>query len=941
MNSDKMGVKMNRQDSSFFKYCFSKQKFLLISCLAIDIAIFSLSLIFLYLLFQISFQKNSENVMIYITILSLLITSKYILSSFRLYFDVKLRRILISNIQNQFSKSAWKHDSAASIARLINRDIGVLLEFISNSLKFFYFPIAIALMLVPIYILEGIHGVFALSTVSIFILLSWYIARKSIYLANNIYTISKIRIDKSSWFLSVRAYLKNWNELESLSEIKNVTTQEISLRNKDSFIRSLDLYIILFGSVLPVLILLIIATTSGQDINHYLLIVLWFAKPMISLVMEMGRFGSDYTVAKRAFEEIKLNLNINTTSLNMETIELNETWEIWSGSISDNVLSALSPSNLSLSAELGLDDELKNRQTRELNVNLDFLGTNLSQGQKTRVLLIRAIHLSIATKKILNINISLHSLDPISCRKLYNALPEIQKYCQINFTKDQHDFFQDQIVRSSTYENFHRSDQTSNYLHATNNAMPKNEVTIHQENFFYYYKKLAAVIGVFFTIPAIFLSLNGYIISSDYSANKKIYLLILITILSLIIAPTLGYLIERKNRKKATFSQDKLLRHANLDNLNDLMQRLSKDFTVMIERISWYIHDIAWYKALILISFSAIIYTAGIGGVLINILFLSTIVLICKIFSSAISQARTGAVEGINFAIDTLQNLAAIGNVDHSTFTSKRNILSSIGFEKLINTHIKMVLTKINFSNLISVSTGIFIIIVVTAASLTKSPKNEIVFLLTSLLAMEATIVNLFQALTGLNAQLLSYIRLDKLPIQNPDENSNISICKKGDHYLISDCMNSKLNISYKPLILQVGNVFSLSGNSGLGKSEYLKTISGFTHSQIADNSITPDTSKIKVIYFGENSIELLRSLNKPDLLDYVTKKMVDENYKIIIFDETFRMLAPKNTQVIITKLENILIKTQSSLILVDHRFELKNNQISISHVINNQASIV
>ncbi|MBX9702558.1 MAG: hypothetical protein K2X39_00245 [Silvanigrellaceae bacterium] len=912
----------------FFNSLFRVKKFAQMSCLSIDIIIFCLSLAFLYSLFQISNQTTSDNVISYLLLLGFIIISKYILSSLRLYLEVILRRNLISKIQEQFRTSTWRHENASVIGRLIGRDMTVLLEFISSLLRFIYFPIAMIIMLSTVYLLEGAKGIFSLSAASLFCLMSWYIAKKSIKFANDIYTSSKERIDKSSWFLNVRPYLKNWHELNVLNEINNLTRQEISFRNKDSFFRSLDLYIILFGSVLPVLILLTINLVSGKTIDHFLVIVLWFTTPMIGLIMEMGRFGSDYTMARRAYEELESNFNSNSHDISHDVIDLNETWEIWGGTLDDNLLKIFSPEHLSLCKELGLEDELKNRPG-DKEIVLAFSGKNLSQGQRTRVLLIRAIHLAIVSKKTLVINISLLSLDPVSCTLFYKLLQGIDKYCQVHLTDEQQHFLQEQMNRSSVY-------QTMNKKEATVRTHPIDTSTDEKNNrdgFFLYYKKLMPLMGVLFTIPALFLSLNGYIISSNYSTSTKISSLVFITCISLLTAPLLGYLIEKKNRNKAFSAQMMLLKFADLNYLNDLIQRLSKDFTIMVERISWYIHDIAWYQSLIFITFCAIIYTSGVKGLLINVLFIFVMICICKLFSNSIKHARIESMKGVNDAVDTLQNLTCIGAIDHEIFQYKKMSWSMLGFERLVSTHVKMVVTKVNFTNLISVTTGIFIIVVVFAASIANTPKNEIIFLLSSLLAMEATIVCLFQALTGLNAQLLSFLRLDKLPIQVHQKNTYPVIRNEGCFYVISPSFNSKINTLYQEVKLKKGEAYSLSGQSGSGKSEYLKTISKFNCSEIYEVD-EGQNNFIRVIYFGEKSIELLCTLNYVDFIDYVSNKILNEEVKLVIFDETFRSFGLNEVQEMISQLQAIITKTKSSLILVDHRFELNDNQIFIKNII-------
>lgn len=927
MSSDKKNINLRWGKESMFLFFSSISKFKLISCLCIDLLLFAFSLTFLSLLFKISVDSSLGNSLNYIYLLGLVVVGSYIVSSIRLRCDLSLRKDLIHVVKDKFSKAMWNTNDTSVLARLISRDLSVLLDIISNTLKFLYFPIAIAVMLTIAYWLEGISGLVALSLTSLFLVLSFYIAKKSIVLANKIYAISKLRIDKASWFVRYRPYLKNWNVLGVLDEINNITKTEIKLRNRDSFIRSFDLYTILFGSVIPVLFLLLFALIVGRSVNHFLLIVLWFSGPMISLVMEMGRFSSDYTTAKNAFKEIHCNLKNELPNYNGGDVLLNNDWEIWEGTLSDNLLQHVNPMQLSLADALGLHTEFNHRVSNIEELKLDFMGKNVSEGQKTRILLIRAIHLAILLKRPLFINISLNSLDPLSCKKFYDLLPKLKSFCEIKLTSEQEFFFQEQIARSISFE-------IENYREETHFTIDNQAIeqigAAKSDNFMFNLFNLVSPIGLFFIIPAIFLSLNAYIISSSLSGLSQLGLLSLITALALILAPSLGYIIESINRKKAITLQDKLLRHSILVNINDLLQRISKDFTVMVERISWYIHDIFWYLSLILVALSAVTYTSGSIGIVVNMVFIGIILILCNLFASTIKNARLGAVEGINASINSLQNIASLGQRHYSVFEEKKNHWCELGFNTLLETHLKMISSKVAFSNIISASTGLFIIIVVLISSINHLHKSELVFLLTSLLAIASTIVNLFQALTGFNAQLQSYIRLRDIPVSE-DLVSTGEIKKENQHYIVTEFIHRTLGIRYKQVILEEGKVYSLSGHSGLGKTEFLKTIANFNDSVI--QNITVQSQPVKTMYMNHETINLLKNLYLDNIVTFLISKIEKESFNLIILDEVFRHASLKDTHEVLEKLKEIISINKSILIIVDHRFEFAENRLVMKNI--------
>ncbi len=910
----------NIKSQSLIKFMLSIFGLNSIIILFLDVLSFSLTFIFLFKLYSgVQSSVLSLNILI---ILGALIVLKYIISVLMLRFDISNRNHLIHYISKEFLKSEWQHKNYQIIHQLLGRDLMVLLDFLSVFMKLFFFPIAMIIGLSFIYMLEGAMGIFAVSILTLFVGMSWYIAKKSMFLAKAIYALSKSRIDISSLFIKYRPYLKNWNESKKLDEIEQITKEEINLRNKDSFWKSLDLYLIVFGSAIPIILILMHDIWISKLSNNYLTVILWFSPPLIALIMEMGRFFSDYTMASQAFNELSTNLRLNDTPQPSEII-LNDTWEIWDGSIEDNILHELNTSGMDFLNILNLKEELFDSTAKCRS--LRFLGENVSQGQKVRILIIRALNIAIAEDLPLKIEIPLNSLDPISCKNLQSLFDEVGNICKINIPEAQQCFLKQQITRINSYHNSSKIELPSS---SNEDVPPETPKSIKSGIVL----KLFSTVSLLFIIPAFCLNLNAAITSSDLSLTSKAQLMSAIFLFSLIGAICLGLIIEGRIRTKALTLKLKILMHDSLRDIADNFQRITRDFTITVERVSWYIHDISWYLSLAVVGFGAVVYMSGVKGALLNTLFIIFLFYLYILFSKPIAEARLKSVEDMNIGIQSIANISATSNIKNATLHTKRHKWNEHGFNKLCHSNLNMVITKVTFSNILDLSMGVFILCITAISMLNPSQATIIIFVLNSILAMQYTILNLFQAITGLKSQIVSYHRLEHESKINDILNAPPKIEIVANEFIIPSCEHNFLNVQYSEIKMFSGHEYSITGPSGQGKTEYLRTISNFYDSSI-NFSKQFNNSEVKVLYTSKDSLEVLSWLCVNDLLQFYQDKMEHDNYKIIILDESLANLELFEVKEFIRLLSDVVLATGAIVLLVDHRLEMQ-NQIKISEII-------
>ncbi|MDR3477896.1 MAG: hypothetical protein P4M14_07680 [Gammaproteobacteria bacterium] len=893
---------------------------------------FANSILIIVMLYKI-FNYKQLNMRFTVEILLALIANRFFLGYLQLILEKKMRRNFCTRLTEYFISSSWNLDNKSLMSTLISRDILLLLDTIPAIPKLFYFPICFIMGIAVIYLLIGLSGVIAISTVIFFIPISFFIARKSIHLTGEIYDFSKLRLGEMSRWLEWRPIINNWADSNILiKRIVSLTEKELHRRALDSIWRSLDLYIITFGRCFPVAILILISMLFKNDISKQLLLTIWLSVPFIGLIMEAGRFATNFQLGKKAFIEMQKSSKRLSISLKPYLI-LDDNWEIWDGILTENCLEDKDNADLGLLKKLRLNDELR---VADDEVHLLRFGSNISEGQKTRILIIRAIHMALKSDMSLKIERSLSSLDPDACHRLIGILQEPYIVDKVTLSQSCKDFLKHQTQR----DNSRQTVETKTAVFKNNDYLlvstQKLQIANIIKDLFGFFNSQSLL----FLLPAISLSFVGYIAIVKIMLITKLITILVVSILSIILVVYLGAKNEDHTRQWAKNRTIDIMLNATLKNTTDLFQRLSRDFTTVVERISWYIHDITWLFSLLLVSVIATVISFGMLGVLIVGIFLLFSFGLWRFFEIKINNARAISVDMVNQLLVMGENLVCYGELANYFYIDKlRRAMIKNNVNGLYQSSINLISLKANFSNLIMCVSGLFILAALSASTYSWISPGSLVFILTAILAVDASLGILFQALFGFSAQRISIHRLSDFE-RNNQYFAGGMIVKNQDNYLFKGAINPKTGVSYFPLMFEAGNSYSVLGKSGIGKTQFLKLISGLHDESKIDLLFQENIARVlyvnndsyKIISWVQDELSYSKKWSKERFIKFISDKIFRDKFKVIAIDEALIDFSLTEANEIISLIQGYISQADGLLLLVDHRFSL-DKSISISKI--------
>ena len=838
--------------------------------------------------------------------------SRSLLLLLRTYLIVKIKKALFFKIHTDFIK-ANSDFTKANITTLVARDLQLLLDFTAQ-IHFPLYGLSILSLIIFIFIGTDIEiNLMFFASLAIFIPISVLIGNKSSKYAKLIYKFSKERIENASFYLKYRKYLHNWSCTEKpLNKIKDITQKEVQAHNLDSWWRSLDLYCIVFGRGIPSLCVLIAALIFNQTYQFNLLEI-WLTLPCIALILESGRFFADFTRAQQAF--LHYNYILDLKKSEKDYIVLDECWSIWEGTLADNCLDEIGL-NSTLYEELRLEKELANSN----NLNVKFIqlqhgGINISHGQKLRILIIRAINLAIAENKPLYITLPLTGLDSDICYKLQKIISEKYNKISITFSKENLIFLQNQsLIEKEIILEKQVIEESSSNIEVIKNDQEVITQAIAPKLNWIIFKALPL-----FLIPAIVLNLYPIILESQTTPIVKILLFIVLMLSGIMIASSFGYYTEKSIRQIASESFFSLIMHIPLVDFTDAKQRISKDFNNVLERITWYLHDISWYAALLCCALFSIIWAFKITGIIIvasiSIIFLSYY----NFCSPILQKARQNMINQTNNALNTLINLNTFGSYYIPYLQYKEQKLIADGFNFYKNGHIRHYINRDISSQLVIFLMSSLIIVVCLLKNHFLEYNDKLGIILNSLILAESVIVLFFQALIGLRAQSISW---ERIYLSDDEKTCKIQkipkIIVNEKNIIAPKCVNPTLSLHYDCLTLPISKIVTLIGDSGSGKTSYLKTIAAFNYEEVSDKYVLYlDKDAKDILYYTDHKISVLK---------YLKKEINNKHYKLIILDEVFASYSISEALDIIRSLEKLLLKTVITIIVVDHRFTLENH---------------
>ncbi|WP_010303183.1 hypothetical protein [Candidatus Odyssella thessalonicensis] len=823
--------------------------------------------------------------------------------------EINSRKKVSSWFLNKLLSSKLSFSRKEKLERIANRDFLILFEDLIRVSDILYFIIVFFILCLSSVFVSFIDTFLLVFSSLLYILLSHLIAKRTIYYTKQIYSNARDRTELVSRWVSIRKYLLNWGIQNTfLSKLKHILQEEVANRNRDSFWKCLDAYLIIFSGIIPIGISVFICTLFSTPLNVPLLLIYWVMIPFINVIMEIGRFPASYIQIKSVFEDLTLLKEENLSKTNA-AINFDDSWEIWEDTLESNILvtdlNAIALEISGLVQELQLD--------KKENYVLELGGKNISAGQRERILLLRALNLAKITHRPLNISVEFSSLDNNTLRKVLQIIELYSKEVTINLKH-----FERLIIS----KDINTQDQKQSLISEPDKKINKSEEGKIDSSSISLFREvlplLKASLSPWFIFPALALALIGMLIKKQdgYVLNNIIIALIL-GIVSVYACSKLGQTIEKVLRGKGLKWVDDILLIANFQNGPDIVHRLTRDITVFWERLTYYLHDLNWYFFNIVVAVVLIVWEGHINAIFIASLFIFCAIWLWVSLASKIEAAQTELVEGINLFLKNALNFSCLGSAFFIDYLrTKRAEFLRESVSRFVQRYQCLFTLKTALIFCAQALSAIIILWNLKFYEHNFTYDNQLAGLFTSLLIVDRLIQSFFQALTGFNTHKLSYIRLNSYPVLVIREPLGIEILKHQLH--IPEVNVSITQNSFKEILVDIGCCYSLIGPSGIGKSTYLREIARFS---LNDSSICPLNN---ILYFDKASQDILSIPPfKGGISEYLKDKLASK--KLIILDEALSHLDKSNWDNFVRQIQTYISCYHMSAIIVDHRFTVNN----------------
>ncbi len=905
--------------SSLSEFLIKEQFFKLLAQFSLKMLAFFNQLLFLLSLAQILGEDihvfPSAAASYYGLIVSVVL--RYLLAQLLLWVDFSLRHFYVMCLNGTFEKTIWAEEDTSN--RIFGRDVLVTIQTISIIIDGAFIFCAFICSNFFIYWICGIDALIGLLSLTIFIPLSLLISRKRSLLAKQIYTVVQDKLDKVSYWLNWHLYLESWGFSHSfLSSTRDVMIKENVLRNQDSLWRACDLYSICFGKLIPVLIVISLSLLT-YPISSGLLTTLWLAIPVVGIIITYNRYQKQKIEGLAAFNEIKKHLHLSLER-DCNRIVSKDSWGIWQGSLAEN--SCEFNHSFDVLGRLNLREELTSDPS---SLFLELDGKNLSSGQKSRVLLARGVNLALHYNLPLHVKQSFNNLDPTNRFRIHKCLNDLSAIVLIHM-ETEIDFdspderTSKEALNAERVLNIEEKTFISRSLNSDNQKTPSllNDIL-----------KLCRSYFLIMFLPAIGLNTLASITVLNVPDSWRLISLLLLGLLVFTVVLLMGKAIEAHVREWALEKGYNVLKHPLNWTKADFFQRISENYRTVCERISWYTHDVVWITSLLLFALLSSLYVIGLVALIVSVFFIILSLYIWRMLNPAIVFTRQTTVSSLNIYLTKIANLVAISRSPKvEVLNTKRKKESYEAWNALFVSQMESDATKYALSTLLYLLSGILIVTITNLFFYIPHYEALFTLVISAFLYVDYNIAMFFQALSGFNAQRIAMHRLDET---EQSRNSFGSLFVKQDsNYSTLACYNRTINQKYPAYVFQSGQSYSVVGNSGSGKTLYLRSLAGMHPCQeLVDNKLPREG----VIYIDKECIQILGNIerdsseakeSKEVLFCFLEKKLLEQR-RIFIFDEALAHYPLEEALPLSKALAARIESFKGVFLLVDHRFHLTN----------------
>lgn len=802
------------------------------------------------------------------------------------------------------------------LERLASRDLNVVLEGIGASFNLFAIPLFLMLAMLGAVSLYGATGLGVVLVIAAFIPLSYGLSKLSDRNYGRIMDKVMQRIEQCSTWLKDGPLLKQFFDPTSLPTVEQTLADELTLRDRDTLLRGADSYIIGFGRLIPFVLLAIFG--AGVYLLPWDGAVFWLAIPLLSAMLGLPRAYLSFKAVDRSLIELdalfegldsKEASRLGASDGN-SAVQFDEYWPIWPSSLVA-LVPGQHPDKL---AEVGplliafrLVPELGCNVQAVADKLIEMDASNLSNGQRLRLQLIRGVFLARAQNRSLLIDHDLSSLDSAAAQRVMDAL---QRLPDVQFSP----------AAGQAIESRACSVMTGAALNAA--EMPRRADADGQHFGLVDLMKICALGVLALLVPAVMMSYAGNLTlpPSDPGAG---WVLAYVAggVASGVCA---GLFIESSLRRRLAQNLSSGLRDVCAGNLAHGLQIVSRDVTTVFERIAWYAHDISWISALLACSVGALWLGFGLPGLILALVFAGSLTGLYRLSVPELYRSRTATVAGFDALIRSTQASHSIASASASSLghlsqwlANTRQSVSMQGVAHFYQTRMISVIARTVTAASCTLFSDLVIVLIVMLGSAYQASSYGFVLAVTAVLLVRSDLSNVFLAITGFESQSISVERLlhfgaikQKVPLQS-------------DEGLIQIAGFTSQR-SYKPVTLHLGTVQSLKGASGVGKSDYLKGVAGVVEiAQVAADDMTHDQG-LRTYYFNQAAIALVLKSEDPidGLMGWLAALPAD-GQQLVFLDEVFLHVPLEALVTVAGRLEDYGRFSGNTLVLVDHRLEL------------------
>lgn len=827
-------------------------------------------------------------------------------------FCALFKSLLISRHQAESSATL------AQMERVASRDLNAVLDGLGSALSVFAIPVFLVCAGLGSVYLYGVAGLWVLILIAAFIPISYGLSVLSDRNYHKVMDKVAHRIEKCSLWIREGPFLKQFSCQKQLRDIQQTVSVELLLRDRDTLLRGIDSYIIGFGRLIPFVLFGFVALSNnalpweGASV--------WLAIPLLSAMLALPRGYLSYRTVSRSLTELSALLKhseensrvVLNASNNEGALLFDPAWPIWPSRFIDLIpgssRDSFDPLEQLLSA-FGLVPELGASGLAVVRKSIEHQGKNLSDGQRFRLQLIRGVFLAQCTHRRLLINDDFSALDTAAAcnaRRVLEALPCVQ--------------FSPLAIAALERRTRSACDDLDSQRCETPTPVPSGSPPIP-----FGLGQLMTFCwagGITLLLPASMMSYAGNLTLAQLNLRSESVLAY--ALIGIAVGSCTGLFIEASLRRRFAKALLTGLVDVQANESGNNLQIVSRDVTTVFERIAWYAHDMAWVCALFIVSVIALWTTAGPLGLMVALIFSGLLFSMYRVFIDELSRTRLATVTGFDALIRATQVSHSMSCARTSSLGQNKPWLDSTcqrlcaeGLAHFYQTRMASVVARTMTATSCTLLSDLMIALMVLLGGIVQLSGAGFIWAMTGLLLVRSDLSNFFLAVTGFKSQSISVGRLlqgcaKKCKVQSRLCNGLIHV----DGF--------KVRRVYKPLVFPAGRALSLSGLSGLGKSDYLKGISGVIDiTQLSEDAIE-EGDCLQTYYLDTQTLTLLMgAMDTPDALFLCLSALPADGKQLVFLDETIREVSFEKISEIIERLTSYTQVTGNTVIVVDHRFEL------------------